>query len=151
MVRILATLALGLTLAQPLHAQDAPVLPAPREITRLVWSTLIAVDQANRTGNYTVLRDLGAPDFATANDAARLSQIFATIREQRLPLDQTVLANPTYTEAPRLLENGRLYVKGYFDGRPTALAFEFLFEEVGGEWRHYGISVAPETLDTAPE
>ena len=53
--------------------------PKPARIDRngvliLVRSTLIALDQANKTGNYTVLRDLGAPAFQ-ANSAARLKQL----------------------------------------------------------------------------
>jgi hypothetical protein len=38
----------------------------------LIRQTLLALDQANKTGNYTVLRDLGSPDFQ-ANTAAGLA------------------------------------------------------------------------------
>ena len=44
---------------------------------------LIALDQANKTGNYTVLRDLGSPAFQ-ANTAARLGEIFAGLRHEIL-------------------------------------------------------------------
>jgi hypothetical protein len=43
-----------------------------------IRSALLALDQANKTGNYTVLRELGAPGFQAANTAARLSEIFAS-------------------------------------------------------------------------
>ena len=49
---------LSLALAAPATAQTAP--PPEGEVARLIWSTLIALDHANRTGNYTVLRDLSA-------------------------------------------------------------------------------------------
>jgi hypothetical protein len=47
-------------------AQHAPTAPQPAQIDRngvliLIRSTILALDQANKTGNYTVLRDLGAP------------------------------------------------------------------------------------------
>jgi hypothetical protein len=50
------------------------VAPQPAQIDRngvliLIRSTILALDQANKTGNYTVLRDLGAPGFQ-ANTAA---------------------------------------------------------------------------------
>ena len=43
--------------------------PKPAQIDRngvliLIRSALLALDQANKTGNYTVLRDLGAPGFS---------------------------------------------------------------------------------------
>ena len=42
----------------------------------LVRSSLLALDHANKTGNYKVLRDISAPGFQV-NDAAKLSEIFA--------------------------------------------------------------------------
>src|SRR4051812_18904799 len=85
-----AALVAALATASPLVAQPATPPPAgqqqapaeqPIEIDRngvliLIRSTLLALDHANRTGNYTVLRDLGAPGFYTANTAARLAEIF---------------------------------------------------------------------------
>jgi hypothetical protein len=55
------------------------VAPQPAQIDRngvliLIRSTILALDQANKTGNYTVLRDLGAPGFQ-ANTAARLPRV----------------------------------------------------------------------------
>jgi hypothetical protein len=52
--------------------------PKPARIDRngviiLIRETLIALDQANKTGNYTVLRDLGAPAFQ-ANSARGLAK-----------------------------------------------------------------------------
>ncbi|HYE26673.1 MAG TPA: hypothetical protein VEA61_00330 [Allosphingosinicella sp.] len=40
-------------------------MPDPIVINKLVWSAMAALDQANQTGNYSVLRDLGAPSFQT--------------------------------------------------------------------------------------
>ena len=46
--------------------------PKPAQIDRngviiLIRSTLLALDDANKTGNYSVLRDLGAPGFKLAS------------------------------------------------------------------------------------
>src|SRR5262245_26287516 len=43
----------------------------------LVRSALLTLNDANRCGNYTVLRDLAAPDFQARNTAADLARIFA--------------------------------------------------------------------------
>ncbi|MBC7018053.1 hypothetical protein G6O44_25355, partial [Salmonella enterica subsp. enterica serovar Enteritidis] len=73
------------------QAQSAQPAPKPANIDRngvliLVRSTLLALDQANKTGNYTVLRDLGAPGFQAGNNAARLAEIFASQRNDKLDL-----------------------------------------------------------------
>jgi hypothetical protein len=120
------------------------------ETARLVWSTLIAVDQANQTGNYSVLRDLAAPGFQKLNDPARLAAIFAAVRETDLGLGRVVLSAPVYTEPPTILENGLYRVKGAFPARPVGVAFEILFQNVEGRWRLFGISVGEAAPADAP-
>src|SRR5262245_5086462 len=44
-------------------AATAPKVPEPAIVLIMVRSTLLAVDQGIRTGNFTVVRDLGAPIF----------------------------------------------------------------------------------------
>jgi len=127
-----------------------PLPPAPDhfETARLVWTTLIAIDQANRTGNFTVLRDMAAPEFGKVNDPARLAAVFAPVRRQGLDLSRTVLAIPVYTDQPKVLDNGLYRVAGNFPGRPLGIGFEMLFELVGNNWRLMGVSVRP--LASAP-
>ena len=43
---------------------DAPPLPSAEQLVSVVRNVLLAVNDANLTGNYTVLRDLSAPDSA---------------------------------------------------------------------------------------
>lgn len=143
-------LTLGLVALPHAQAQEtAPTLPERDEIARLLWSTLIAVDQANRTGNYTVLRDLGAPGFRDANTAAQLAAIFQPTREAGMNLGATILHEPVFTDGPRLTDTGQLYIAGRFPARPVTTVFELLFEHSGGEWRLFGISIRPEA-DEAP-
>ena len=56
----------------------------------LIRSTLLTLNDANRTGNYTVLRDLASPDFQAKNSAADLSEIFTDLRRRHF--DQVVMA-----------------------------------------------------------
>src|SRR4051794_7956262 len=51
-------------------------------IVILVKNALLAVNQGNLTGNYTVLRDLASPGFREKNSAADLGAIFQNIRQQ---------------------------------------------------------------------
>lgn len=125
-------------------ARAGPPVPDRAETARMVWSTLIAVDHANRTGNYSVLRDLGAPGFREANDPARLASIFARLRDPDIGLGRVVLHAPEYAEPPRIQENGMLRVKGVIPMRPEGVLFDMLFQHVEGMWRLFGIGIAPE-------
>lgn len=49
-------------------------------IVFLVRSTLLALHHANETGNYSVLREMSAPGFQSANNPARLTEIFEPAR-----------------------------------------------------------------------
>lgn len=120
-----------------------PVVPSAPAALALVRSVLLAVDHANKTGNYTVLRDLSSPDFHDANDAARLAQIFAPIRSQGIDMLAVAVIEPQYKQPPRLTAQRMLYIAGRFPLSPRAVDFELLFEVVRGQWRIYGISIVP--------
>lgn len=121
-------------------AQTAP--PSESEATRLIWSTLLAIDHANRTGNYTVLRDLGATEFRDANDAARLADVFMGTRD--LPLGQAILYRPQLSAAPIIEEDGLLRLSGRIPMRPDAVLFDILFAQAGTDWLLFGLSVGLE-------
>jgi hypothetical protein len=120
-----------------------PPVPAPIVTLALVRNTLLAVDQANKSGNYTVLRDIAGPSFHDNNDPARLAQIFAPLRAQKVDMLAVAVIDPQYKEQPRITAKRMLYVSGRFTIRPRSVNFELLFEVVRGEWRIYGISIVP--------
>lgn len=110
-------------------------------VDKLVWSAVAALDQANRTGNYSVLRDLGAPSFQTNNSAATLAGIFEHLRNQHIDLSNALIVSPVYEQRPAIQGNA-LRAKGIFPLR-TAIGFDLLFQNVSGEWRLLGLYVAP--------
>jgi hypothetical protein len=119
--------------------------PQPAQIDRngvliLIRSSILALDQANKTGNYTVLRDLGAPGFQ-ANNAARLAEIFATQRRDNLDLSGVAVIDPQLTVLPQIEANGMMRMAGFFPSVPQQVNFEMLFAPVGGQWRLFGLSV----------
>ncbi len=116
-------------------------IPDAFALIKLVRTTMIAVDHANRTGNYTVLRDLGAPAFSKNNDAARLADIFRTWRKKKLDLSAVVLLKPTWAVKPNITRAGRLRLNGYFATKPLRITFDLLYQSVGGRWRLFGISL----------
>jgi hypothetical protein len=135
----------------PISAQP---VPDELQLSKLVWTTLAAVDHANLSGNYSVLRDLSSPSFQANNDAARLTQIFAGLRASGTDLSNALLLGPTWTAAPAIVTGGLLRLRGYFGLRPTAIAFELTYQWVGGRWRLFGVGINPQSLATvqpAPE
>lgn len=124
-------------------------VPSELELAKLIWSTLAAIDHANLSGNYSVLRDISSPAFQIANDPSRLGLIFSGIRESRLDLANTLLLAPTYAEAPKILAENVLQVRGYFGLRPTAIAFDLQFQWSQGKWRLFGVSITPATISSS--
>ncbi|NOT42728.1 MAG: hypothetical protein HOP13_19800 [Alphaproteobacteria bacterium] len=129
----------NLKLLQPV----VPKVPTPAAVLAMVRSTLIAVDHGNKTGNYTVVRDLGAPDFRDANTPAKLGLVFANLTEQRVDMLPVLVVEPQYREAPRLTARRMLYVAGTYNIQPKRVSFELLFDVWKGEWRLYGVSIVP--------
>src|SRR5260221_4348321 len=130
----------------PKPAPSPPQAPKPAQIDRngvliLIRSTLLALDQANKTGNYTVLRDLGSPDFQN-NSAARLAEIFTQQRRDNIDLSGVAVIDPQLTLLPQIEANGMMRMAGFFPSVPTQVNFELLYAPVGGRWRLFGLSVS---------
>lgn len=131
----------------PARAQ-IPSVPDDPGVVILIRTTLVALNHANRTGNYTVLRDLGAPSFASANSAARLGQIFARLRRRNLDLGPVTVVAPKLHRQPFIDEQGMLRLAGHVPSRPVQVNFNLVFQHAGGHWRLFGISVNPTTAST---
>ena len=116
-------------------------MPNPEEMLGLIRSTIIALNQANQTGNYTVLRDLAAPNFRNANDASRLGAIFQVLRDQGIDLTPLLQISPEVTVAPAFDVAGRLRLAGAFPTHPLRVNFDLSFEFVERHWKPYAISV----------
>ncbi|MEQ1753071.1 MAG: hypothetical protein ABL973_02940 [Micropepsaceae bacterium] len=120
-----------------------PKVPSAPAVLALLRSTLIAVDQGNKTGNYTVLRDLGTPAFREANTPTKLGLVFSNLVEQGVDLLPVLVVEPQYREPPRLTARRMLYVAGTFNIQPRRVSFELLFDVWHGEWRLFGVSIVP--------
>lgn len=131
--------------AQPIRQSvRAQSISAPGQLTslKLLRSTLAAVDHANKTGNYTVLRDLGSPGFQLMNSAAGLAAVFARIRESRTDLSDMLLVQPAYDFAPALFKPGVLRMRGKFKAAGKRLGFDLVYQWQDG-WMLHGIAIQP--------
>jgi hypothetical protein len=120
-------------------SQDKAVIGVPQALY-LIRSTLLTLNDANRSGNYTVLRDLAAPGFRDKNSPADLARIFTDLRERHFDLFSAALIAPELS-APPHEEAGLLRLTGTFPTRPLQIRFDLLFQKIENQWRLFGISV----------
>lgn len=116
-------------------------LPDDYRLNLLIRTTLIALNQANATRNYTVLRDLAAPSFQSANSAARLDEIFAALRKRNLDLSPILFFDPKLIRPPEINDSGMLRLSGFIPSQPEQVWFDFLFQHVDNRWQLFGVSV----------
>ena len=113
----------------------------------MIRSSIIALNQANQTGNYTVLQDLGAPAFRSSNNSARLAQVFTQLRQRNLDLSPVLFFSPKLVQQPKIAPNGLLRLVGYFPTTPEQVNFDLYFQQVAGEWRVFGIGLSTSPIE----
>lgn len=120
-----------------------PELPKSIAILAMLRGTFLAIDHGMKTGNFTVLRDLGSSKFRKANPAARLTQIFGSLATQNVDLLPVAVVDPAFSKPPEITADNMLYITGLFPIEPKPAAFEILLELEDGEWRIFAIAIAP--------
>ncbi|WP_018389686.1 hypothetical protein [Ancylobacter sp. FA202] len=140
LVLILAMLVPAVARAQE---KPADAVPPPAVLLALLRGTLMALNQANITGNYSVLRDLAAPTFRDANSSAALADRFRKWREGRLDFAAVVLLDAKLSAAPDIGPDGALRLRGYFPTAPLRIGFDVAFLPVEGHWRLGAITAEP--------
>lgn len=106
----------------------------------LVREVLFALDLSNKSGNYTILREISAPGFAAANDAARLSQLFRNLREKNADLSGVLVYEPQLTIMPEVTKEGLMRFAGFFPSASNQIKFEMIFAPVDGQWKIFGLA-----------
>ncbi|MGO4684977.1 hypothetical protein [Hyphomicrobium sp. 2TAF46] len=124
--------------------QNAGRLPVPsaEKLVLLVRLSLLTLNDALQTGNYTVLRDRAGPSFSHNNTAAQLGRIFAPLENQNLDLSAVAMQIPTLTAAEVSDAEPLLHIAGTFPGQAGQLSFDLTYEASAGHWRLFGISVS---------
>jgi hypothetical protein len=143
LVMIAATV---LARAQPATVQTEPPPPAFSEM--LIKNTLVALNQANLTGNYSVLRELGSSQFQASSSTAKLSEVFAQLRKDRLDMSGIVLLKPELTGVSR--QDNQLRLTGYFPSEPVRIMFDAAYINIGDGLRLQGLAVRTGTDVAAP-
>lgn len=124
-------------------ARPTPLsVPPPDVLLMLVRTTLVALNQANFTGNYTVLHGLGTPQLQARNSPAQLGIAFTNLRDQKLDLSPILVLTPELTKPPSLSQDSTLRLEGVFRTTPVQISFVTVFRPVTGIWRVEDLSVS---------
>ena len=110
-------------------------------LTVIIKDAIIALNHANMTGNYSVLRDMGTPVFRESFDQTALAAAFANLRVRKIDLSPAYFLSPNLTKKPELNKDNELVLVGFFPTQPLQIQFELRFMQLDGRWRVAGIGV----------
>lgn len=111
----------------------------------LIRSTIVALNQANYTGNYTVLHALATPALQANKSPADLGIAFTSLRDQQTDFSPALVLPPELDEPPVVLADGQLRLVGHVPTQPLRITFSMAFRPVGGRWRidELAVTTAP--------
>ncbi len=112
----------------------------------LARSTLMALHDANTTGDYGVFRALAAPGFQALNSSEALAQIFAGLRREQVDLSVAAVASPNWETSSAIAEDGLYRLRGALETGRHAVRFALAYATVDEQWRLIEISVAAEPV-----
>ena len=125
--------------SQTTIAQIKP--PEGRVLEALVKTTLLSLNDAVVTGDYSVFHAKLSKPFRQQFTQEKLAQSFASFAEKALDIGIISAFTPTYDAAPNIDGLGRLLVKGYFPTEPSHCYFDLKFIQSEGNWKLVGIDV----------
>jgi hypothetical protein len=126
-------------------------MPSDAKLLILITSSLLALNQANATANYTVLWDSAAPAFQQMNSPEHLAEVFNSLRARNLDLSPIVLLQPRLFRRPEMNEQGMIRVAGFFPTEPDRVNFDLIYQPVQGKWRLVGMAVDTSPAPAQPE
>lgn len=116
------------------QAQQQSQIPQVAGLIVLIKSSMIALNQANQTGNYQVLYALGSDGLRAQTNPQNLAQSFAGFRQRNVDLSPIIFLDPNLSK-PAAIEGGRLHLVGSFPTSPLRITFDFWFEPSQGQWK----------------
>jgi hypothetical protein len=126
-------------IVEPTQAQ--PKVPDPSRQEALIKTTLLTFNDANVTGNYAVLHAKSAKPLRDQFTPAHLKQAFKEFAEKHIDFDIIAAKTPRPTQEPKVDEDGRLALEGYFDTTPNHVYYDLRYILSEGEWKPIKINI----------
>ncbi len=128
-----------LLLIVPAQADDK--IPGPFTQEVLIKTALLTLNDANLTGNYTVLHAKLSKPFRDQFSPDKLKQGFKTFADQKVDYGIIAAKTPVPTSEAKIDLRGALQLRGYFDTTPSRLSYELDFVPSEGEWKPIKLNV----------
>jgi hypothetical protein len=124
----------ALLLIVPARADDKIPAPILQEI--LVKTSLLTFNDANLTGNYSVMHARLAKAFQEKITPERLKSEFKAFSDQKIDIGM-ISAMPPMVSKEALINavRGSLELRGYFDTKPSRITYELDFLPSEGQWK----------------
>ena len=135
----LAAIVAALLLAVPAQAQDTVPSAFLQEI--LIKTSLLTLNDANVTGNYTVLHAKLAKPFREQFSPDRLKQVFKPFADNKVDWGVIATKPPVASSESTIDKRGALILRGYFDTRPSRVIYELDYLPSEGEWKPIKLNV----------
>ena len=139
----LVAAALAAALVSLLVVVPASAQKPPDALTQevLIKSTLMTFNDANVTGNYTVMHAKLSKPFRDQFPPEKLQEVFKVFHEKRIDFDLIAAKPPIAREPARVDDRGVLFLYGHFDTSPSQVHYELQFIMSDGEWKAIRINV----------
>ena len=136
LLALLAVLAVSLSTT----AHSAPV-PTDDEQEILVKSTLMTLNDANLTGNYSVLFARASKQFQAQLSPEQVAEKFKLYREKKVNLDSIAGDELDSSKKASIDKDGVLNLKGRFKDDEKRIGYDLNYVYQDGAWKLLGISV----------
>jgi hypothetical protein len=122
-------------------AQAQNKVPSERALEVLVKTSLLSFNDANVTGNYTVLHEKLSKPFRQEYPPEKLKEAFKEFSEKTIDIELIAALKPIYEPASSIDSEGKLLLKGYFPTEPIRVNFNLAFIPSDGEWKLIRLNV----------
>ena len=139
-VRALAG-AFSLTVLLAMPAGAAEPVPSPMTQEILIKTSLLTLNDAIVSGNYTVLHAKLAKPFREQFSPDRLKQAFHSFADKKVDMVAVAAVAPVATNEPQIDDRGTLTLRGRFEVGRSRLTYELDFVVSEGEWKPLGLNV----------
>jgi hypothetical protein len=116
-------------------------LPTQNAQEVLIKTTLLTFNDANVTGNYSVLHAKTSKPFRDEFSPDRLKEVFKVFAEKHIDFDVIAAKTPLPTQEAKIDENGKLILQGYFDTTPNHVYYDLHYILSEGDWKPIEINV----------
>ncbi len=116
-------------------------VPSPLLQEILIKTTLLRLNDANLTGNYSVLHARLAKPFREQFTPDQLQRAFKSFNDQQVDYGSIAAKPAVPTEAAQIDKRGALLLRGYFDTAPKRVYYQLDFLPSENEWKAIKLNV----------